>query len=197
MAALTQCDRSKIFQKIIRGDQASFKLLYTEYFDLLASETYFILKDRALTEEVVHDVFCKIWRDRDKLDNIVNFEGYLRILSRNAALNVLKSDLRRRATEHRYCQNEIDLFVDSSDVDFQQAHYRLLDLAIEKLPPQQKKVYQLSRFERMKYLEIATQLNLSKETVKSYLALATETIKEYLTYHKDSIVCFFFIFYGF
>ncbi len=197
MAAITVFDRSKILQKIRRGDQASFGLLYAQYFDMLAGEIFFILKDRTRTEEVIQDVFCKIWRDRDKLETISNFEGYLRVLSRNGALNVLKSDLRRRKTEQNYYQEQVNMSVDYHEVDLQKEHYRLLDLAIEKLPAQQKKVYQLSRFERMKYVEIAKQLNLSKESVKSYLKIATVTIKKHLAYHKDSIVCFIFIFHSF
>ncbi|GHE45475.1 RNA polymerase sigma factor [Sphingobacterium griseoflavum] len=193
MAASAWCDKSKIVQRVKRGDEAAFRLLYTAYFDQVAREIYFVLKDRALTEEVVQDVFYKIWQNRDQLDTIVNLEGYLRILSRNAALNLLKANLRRRTMEHGYYRERVDLLDDTSESDQQNEYYRLLDRAIEKLPPQQKRVYQLSRFERMKYLEIAAHLNLSKESVKSYLKLATQAIKKYLTYHKDSIVCFFFI----
>ena len=58
--------------------------------------------------------------------------------------------------------------------------YLLIDEAIDRLPAQQRQVYLLSRHERLTYLEVATRMNISKETVKKYLQIATESIASYI-----------------
>lgn len=60
---------------------------------------------------------------------------------------------------------------------------QLIDQAISRLPPQQKKVFILSRYQQRKYMEIAKELNLSKETVKSYLEIAKNSIRKFVNTH--------------
>lgn len=69
---------------------------------------------------------------------------------------------------------------------------QLIDKAISQLPPQQKKVFILSRYQRRKYIEIAAELNLSKETVKSYLQIATSSIRKFVNTHGPFLLVLLF-----
>lgn len=197
MKKVTSYETNALLQWIQRGDEQSFAKLYAYYVDGLSAEIFFILKDKAVTEEIVHDVFFTLWERREKLREIENFPGYLRTVSRNKALNALKANVRKMSAERAYLTDAFAEEQCTEELEQSKACYRLLDTAIAMLPPQQKKVYQLSRFEKKKYIEIAHSLNLSKESVKKYLKLANDAIKKHLSLHKDSVVCFFLFFHIF
>ncbi len=179
---------------IAAGDEVAFAQFYQYHFERLATEVFHILKDKRQTEEVLQDVFTTIWHKRENLLTINNLEGYLFVLARNASLNQLRRNVRQARIELDYLQEQ-DRWSDTLDEPTREERYLpWIDLAIEQLPAQQKKAYILSQFKGKKYLEVASEMNISRETVKKYLQLARLSIKSYLTKHRDSIVSLFFTF---
>src|SRR5690606_31275885 len=119
----------------------------------------------------------KIWIGREALAEVRNFRAYLFVASKNHALNCLKRIARERVMKEEWAQGETQV----QDPDpATPAYDALIDEAIDRLPPQQQKVYLLSRHERLKYAEIAARLELSRETVKKYLQLAVNSIRLYI-----------------
>lgn len=175
--------------RVSHGDEQAFTELYNTYQPLLSTHIFRITKSRATTDEIVQDVFMKIWLRRNELSTVYHFKAYIATISRNHALN----ELRRLSAEklnHQQWQKENQVVVaNSSDDNSVSDLHQLVDYAIHKLPPQQKKAYLLSRHQRLKYAEIAEKLHLTKGTVKRYLQLATETITKHLQTQaiKDAI----------
>lgn len=128
-----------------------------------------------MAEELVHDVFLKIWRNRELLLDIENFPVYLFVISKNAALNALK-----KIASERLTFTDLELEAGSEPEPSVDYRYALIDEAIDQLPPQQRQVYLLSRHQRLSYNEIALQMGLSKETVKKYLQIATASMISYI-----------------
>lgn len=166
-------------QQVANGDETAFSELYYRYHNALGIYIYQLTQSRELSEEVVQDVFLKIWVGREALTEVNNFKAWLFIVSKNHALNSLRSLVKERALkknwtrDHQFSPNGDEAAIDDDA-------YTLLDQAINQLPEQQKKVFILSRYRRLKYREIATELNLSKETVKSYLAIAVSSITKFV-----------------
>lgn len=175
MSYVPVCDESAVLLKVAEGDEKAFCALFDQYHQLLASHIMKITRSAELTEEIVQDVFLKIWVSREALTEIRNLRSYLFIVSKNHALNSLKKVARDRANFLDANWELLEKTFTSPEPETSD-YYSLIDEAINHLPPQQKKVYLLSRHERMKYSEIAEELNLSRETVKKYLQLATEAI---------------------
>jgi RNA polymerase sigma-70 factor (family 1) len=175
---------------VAQGDERAFTALYNRYHQRLAVHIYRITKSTELAEEVVHDVFLKIWLNRETLTGIGNFPVYLYVISRNAALNCLKRTAREKAltTDFDPALDQLPL-AETSEEDYR---YILIDEAIDRLPPQQRQAYLLARHERLTYTEVAMRMGLSKETVKKYLQIATEFISGYIT-KKLIISILFFI----
>ncbi|PVH26490.1 RNA polymerase sigma factor [Sphingobacterium corticibacter] len=182
---------------ISEGDELAFARFYEAHFERLATEVFHILKDKSQTEEVLQDVFTTVWNKRENILSIANVEGYLFVLARNASLNLLRRNVRRSKVELDYAQQQDQWQEESVEPSHEERYLPWIDLAIEQLPAQQKKAYILCQFKRKKYLEIATEMNISRESVKKYLQLARLSIKSYLSKHRDSIVSLFFTFFIF
>lgn len=187
-------DEKTLLLKVSAGDERAFCALFDQYHRLLATHIMRITRSQELTEEIVQDVFLKIWMSRETLSEIHDLRAYLYTVSKNHALNGLK-----KAAKERVILNDKDLeFAEKSfsvSEPEEPDHYDLIDEAIDRLPPRQQKVYLLSRHERKKYSEIADMLGLSRETVKKYLQLATESISAYVLEKVKAVVSIFFLFF--
>ena len=171
------CEKELLLQ-VARGDEHAFSELFNTYHQHLGTHIYRITESVELAEEVVQDTFLKIWLNRSALASVQNFKAYLFVISKNHALNCLrklaKERIAQKSIEDSAVALEIPNIVDNND------YYNLLDEAIDHLPPQQQKVYLLSRHDRLKYDEIANKMGLSRETVKKYMQVATHSIINFL-----------------
>lgn len=178
-------NEKELLCQISTGNEKAFSTIFYRFSPKVYTYTFKIVKSAALAEEIVQEVFVKIWNLEEKLIAIENLDAYLRVLTRNHTLKVL----RRMALEiktsrniaHSYQENhneteEYILFKDSE---------RILNDAIEKLPAQQKLVYSLCHQEGLKYEEVAEKLNLSKLTVKTHMQHALRFLRNYVSTHTD------------
>ncbi|MCE7067147.1 RNA polymerase sigma factor [Dyadobacter sp. CY326] len=168
----------EILQQVASGNERAFRALFNKYHHKLGSYIFHILKSDELAEEIVQDVFLKVWTNRASLGEINNFQAYLLVISKNHALNCLKKIANEKAlTSHLDVWN-LETQPEESSEDNER--YSLVDQAIDQLPKQQKLVYLLSRHERLQYAEIANRLSISQKTVKKYLQISTESITCYI-----------------
>lgn len=178
-------DEKLILAKIATGDQQAFGHLFNFYRNKVYGYALAILHEDNAAEEIVQDVFIKLWVRRQQLPVIDNFGGFLRVTTRNETLNVLK----KVAIEQKNYQmanhdrSDIDSATEN-EIQFRETK-KLLDLAIAKLSPQQKLIYHLCHTEGLKQKDVAEKLNLSPLTVKTHLRDAVKSIKNYLITHDE------------
>jgi len=175
------CENNLLLQ-IATGDQLAFRKLFVQYHQHLGNYIFRITNSAELAEEIVQDVFMKIWIKRETLAAVRNFKAYLFVISKNQALNCLRKIVKERSLKTSL---ENILSSEEEDQDLSE-YYRLVDEAINLLPPQQQRVYLLSRHERLKYLEISDEMNISSETVKKYLKIANSSIIAYVRANLES-----------
>jgi RNA polymerase sigma-70 factor (family 1) len=169
--------------RVAGGDEHAFSELFNTHHQLLGTHIYRITGSAELAEEVVQDVFLKIWLSRESLAAVQHFRAYLFVISKNHALNCLRKLAKERLRQKTIEENAMALMPEeNSGLD---TYYSLLDEAIDHLPPQQQKVYLLSRHKRLKYDEIASQMGLSRETVKKYLQASTHSITNFVQSNMD------------
>jgi len=173
----------ELLLRVASGDEHAFSELFNAHHQHLGTHIYRITDSVELAEEVVQDIFLKIWMNRETLKAVQNFKAYLFVISKNHALNCLRKLAKQRTHQKSIEDNITKLqLADNNDTA---GYYTLLDEAIDHLPPQQQKVYLLSRHNRLKYDEIASQLGLSRETVKKYLQGATHSITNFVQANID------------
>lgn len=186
MRDLSLYSEEDLLIKVSEGDEDAFRQLFLQYHQQLGSHIFRITDSIDIAEEIVQDVFLKIWVTREALARVRNFKAYLFVVSKNHTLNCLRKLSRERIHKKNWEESSLKLL--SSENDIHDKYYSLLDKAIDQLPPQQQKVYLLSRHERLRYAEIANRLNLSCETVKKYLKIATASITEYVKTNSKAAV---------
>ena len=182
-----------LVERLSNGDIHAFKILFANYHKKLYTFAFHLLHSREDAEEVVHDVFVKIWENKAGLKSDSSFHGYICTIAKNLIYNLL----RKKSYENRYIRKMEKLlpgFHNETEDDIMSADLEhLYKEAIEKLPPRRKLIYNLSRDKGMSYQDISVQLHISENTVKEQMSQALKFLKEYLAFHKVTIVSFFLL----
>jgi RNA polymerase sigma-70 factor (family 1) len=165
------------------GNRQAFAALYTAYVAELHQYIFLFTHSKQETEEIVQEVFVKLWENRSKLESISSFKHYLF----RSAKNKLLDEVRKQQIRHRVL-NELkrSAAIGERSTDNQVAYkeyYRIVQEAIEQLPPKRKLIFRLNTENGLSHDEIAHQLHISKPVVKKQLYLAYSFVKDYLKRH--------------
>jgi len=182
----------KLLKKIsFEEDERSFKHLFDLFAGRLYQFSFSFVKSKSVAEEVVSDVFLKVWINRSELVNIQNIKAYLFKSTYNTSLNYLDEMKRKNAVS--LDDLEVDLGVDLICPETELINKELksiIEESIEDLPPRCKMIYKLAKVEQMKYKDIGELLDISVKTINHQLSIALkkigETIKSYLNEKGDS-----------
>jgi len=167
-------------------DMKAYKELYLLMFDSLFQFSYSFVKSKQVAQELVSDVFIKLWQIRNQLNAIDNLKPYLFGITKNFSLNYLA-----RASKNLSIQldeielDEIDIeslieFKSPEDVYISKEIIKNVMQAIQDLPPQCQIIFSLVKVEGLKYKEVAKLLNISVFTVRNQVAIATKKIEDAL-----------------
>ena len=179
-------NEKELLMQVAGGDEVAFRQLFLQWNQLLAGYVFRITESKELTEEIVQDVFMKIWMVRETLTGINSFKHFLLVVSRNQAFDVLKKQLKEQERKRAWeIENKPELYIAENDGDA--AGLSLIEQAIDSLPPRRKEVYLLSRHERLTYKEVAERLGISRESVKTHLKLASDSITSFIRAHLSEI----------
>lgn len=170
---------------IDKGHTEAFTNFYTLYFKKLLLESDKYVKDIQVAEEIVQDVFVKIWERSVDLDQIQSLKSYLYRSVINSSINYVN---RQKNLEHHH-QKMATAFSeqDLEQLDEENELIVLLFSEIEKLPTKCREVFKLNRFERLKYREIAVALDISEKTVENHIANALKILKEAMLAKKANV----------
>ena len=168
-----------ILKDIAAGSSKAFRALYSQWEPTLSSFIFQVTRSKVITAEIVQDVFLKIWMTRESLVEVKDFKAYLFVISKNRAINALKKSLADLERMKKYA-SEVPFNEQPVEDDDAQLHFSLIDEAIDQLSPRQKEIFLLHRHERHSYREIAEQLGIGKESVKTHLSLAIKSIKNHI-----------------
>ena len=176
------------FQNIKNGDKSAFELLFKQYYEHLCNFAYQYLKEKAASEEIVQDVFFKIWEKKEELNIISNIKSYLFSSVRNQCLNQLKHlEIRDNYKSHneKVIQENENI---ESDYLVENELSAKINSVIEQLPVERQKIFKLSRFDDKKYKEIAEELGISVKTVEAQMSKALKFIREQLAEYLPILV---------
>jgi len=159
------------------SDSQDFDTLYLDNFQALHRYAYTILNDSELAEEMVHQVFLKILERKNLLDVHTSLKAYLFRSVNNECLNYIKHQ-KVKQTYQSHATNEMDNFPEtpSSKLSYKELELQL-KRAINDLPEQCRTIFQLSRFEELKYAQIADQLGISIKTVEAQMSKALKRLR--------------------
>ncbi|MBC9930055.1 RNA polymerase sigma factor [Chitinophaga qingshengii] len=187
-------DHTTIPALVAQGDQAAFTQLFLRYRDLVYTTAYRVTESAVEAEEIVQDVFMKVWAIREELPAIINLEAYIFTIARNYTFNALKRLLRERERTGLW-PSDGGLPAISPEAAANAAEFmRVLQQAIEQLPPQQKQVYLLIREEELTKAQVAEKMGISPNTVKSHFDAAVRAVRSYCAPYRKLSTFFFLLF---
>ena len=176
------------------GSQQAFGELYIRYKDQLLYSCKKYLKNEAVTEDIVQDIFTQLWETRDSLHITSSFSGYLFISAKNRILNVYRQmDVHSRFAQY-ILDNEKEETNETEDAIIENDYADLLNELIECLPQMQKEVFRLNRIEGLTYKEISETLQISVENVRKHASLAVQKMKTNLDIHIQRVILFLMFF---
>lgn len=173
-----------VWQQIRNGDEHALEKVYKAAFRSLDYYAKEITGQPQLAEEVVQDVFLKIWQSRSELIIKGSFKAYLFQSVHNHALNAVRQQKTRKESVNRIVPERSWQFIsdnykiedDLIDKLFSEETEAIIEHAIKELPDQCNKVFYMSRYESLKNEEIASRLGLSENTVKTHIYRALQKI---------------------
>lgn len=170
----------RLIGRFRRGDMDAFRKIYDSYSQALFRFANSYLKDSFEAEEIVQDVFLKVWEKREDVDVQKSLKSYLYRITVNKVFNELKHRVvKQKYEKHAQNLDQVTGETPESSIQFQELNIKL-DILLTKLPEQQRTIFIMSRWKGLTNAEIAEQLNLSIRTVENQIYRAAKFIKLHL-----------------
>jgi RNA polymerase sigma-70 factor, ECF subfamily len=182
-------DEEKIILKeLSNGDAKSLKILFDTFYPSLCNYAFQFLNDYDMAEEVVQNLFVKIWEKRSTLDIETSVKNYLFRSVRNQCINLIQHEKVKQL--HAQKIKEALFTEEASESYYMEAEMAArIESAIETLPEKRREIFRLSREEGLKYREIAEKLEISVKTVETQMGLALKTLRDKF---RNSLLLFIF-----
>lgn len=174
-----------LVSQLKEGNKLAYRKLYDHFYSDVYAYSISLLKSKSIVEDIVQEVFIKIWMKREELNPELSFRSYIFTITRNMAFNKLSKaanhvKLREQLFYNtQYPENKLDHNL------MDEAYRTLKEQAISNLTPRCKQVFEMSRNEGMSYEEISQELGISVNTVKNQMSTALGSIRTFLTGHGD------------
>jgi RNA polymerase sigma-70 factor (ECF subfamily) len=180
-------NKDTLLNLLSQGSEYAFTQIFDHYRGPVYGTAFKFLKSQEAAEEIVQDIFLKLWTKRTEIPNVKNFDAFLFTSARNAILDKL-----RRTANEKIAQKTLSKqqgFTDNTDHRVQDNQYQqILEQAINNLSPQQREVFRLAKMEGHSYKEIAEDLGISVLTVKVHMNKALASLREYLKGHMGTLI---------
>lgn len=176
--------------RLRRGDEQAFAWIYRAYKKPISYKLFRLLKSEILVEEMMQDIFLKLWEHRESIDTEKSFRSYLYRISENMVI-----DLFRRAKKEKSILDEIiagntELYTHIEESIFRKENASLVDQLIAQLPAQRKKIFIACKLEGKSYKEVADEYGITASTVNDHLQKAMHYLRSKLVITPDALLIF-------
>lgn len=177
-------DQTRELLLIAKGNELAFNEFMNRYMEGIYFHAYGILSSKEMAEEVVSDVFLEAWRNRKILPGIKSLKAWLNTIAYRKSISYLRKEKKHdkniaveEITSFNFPETEtpVDDIIDKEEL-------KMLDAAIDTLPPKCKHVFYLAKFEQLPYIEIAKILEISLATVNYHISTAMVALKKKLAH---------------
>lgn len=171
----------ELINRIKSGDQVAFEQLYFQYAGKLTHRLLHLLKSEELAQDILQDVFLKVWEVRDRLDPELSFGAFLYTIAGNFCKNSFRKAMSQQIYEQHHGFEEayspVEQHLDRKEAEL------ALESALAKLTPRQKEVFTLHKIEGRSYKEISELLGITPNTINQLIQQANKQLKaQFLTH---------------
>lgn len=182
---------NELLQRMRKGDESAFRQLYDRHSRQVAAFVFHLTHSAVDTEDILQDIFLKIWTSREQLPSVVNPANYIFIIARNKTLDHLrKIALQQKLVDHVWAN--ISATADALDLQLDaRESQQLVNMALSKLTEQQRTIFRLSKLEGLDHATIARRLHLSRSRVKNVQVETLRFIRHFLSRHSELLLLLF------
>lgn len=168
----------QLINQMVDGEVYGYEQLFKKYYAPLCGFAMKYVRDQEASQDIVQDVFYKLWNKRENMKRDVEIKPYLYVATKNTSLNYLKTSARNIDVEEETFGNYfVEHRTAEDEIEFDDMKARLQE-TIAALPPKCREVFVLSRYEDMSYKEIAAHLGISVKTVENQMGKALRRLRE-------------------
>jgi RNA polymerase sigma-70 factor (family 1) len=183
-----------LFDKFRAGDGEAFACLYRHYVKALYFNILSMVKDELTAEELVQDVFAHLWSKRETIRIESSLSAYLFTSSRNRVYNFFRKLERDQELYKRIRSTAALHYSHIEEALMAGENAKLLRKAIETLPPQRRKAFELCKIEGLSYQEASEKMGVSLSTIKDHMANARQAIRTFLSNEEIAVLALLFTF---
>ena len=180
-------DDNELFLQISTDDQLAFRRLFDRYRQRLFAFAWQLCHSAADAEEIVQDVFLRLWEQRTRLPEVTMPRKYIYTMTRNRTLDVL-GKIARNDQAVRQMWATMQQSGDGNDTEqllYAEDSRKVVQLALSRLPEKKQLVFTLSRHDGLSHQEIADRLGLSVQTVKNIMTEVLKHIQYFISQHAE------------
>lgn len=172
-----------VLQQLAEGDESAFVEVFNHYRRQIFKVAFLYTKTESIAEEIVQEVFLKVWQNREKLPTIERFQDWLFIIGRNLITSHIRGMARDHKMRSQWTSERPQLDKEADERMHAKEIGNLLREAVDTLSPQQQAVFRLAKDEMLTYEAIAQRLGISPHTVRTHMSRALETLRVYIQEH--------------
>jgi RNA polymerase sigma-70 factor (family 1) len=181
-------NENDLLLQIALGNEAAFAHLVNHYWQKVFSICLTYVKLPETAEDISQEIFLKIWHKRESLSTIDSFDNYIFIITRNTVVSTLRKTSFQKNVQAEIADTIAASQMSAEDMLVSKKLSELLANAVTCLPPQQQKIWQLSRDGGLSHEDIAREMGISKNTVKVHLVRAINFIRTYLSQYLSLFI---------
>lgn len=172
-----------VIRQLRQGSETAFRAVYDQLHKPVYRMVFSLLKNREQSEEIVQEAFVSLWVNRAKLNDHQPLTPYLYLAARRMTIDAFRKAAAENGLKDRLFSPAAGFSNATEERVLEADLERLVEKAVQELPPQQQIVFSMSRVEGLSHSEIAERLHISRNTVKNHLVGALKTLRSHFSKH--------------
>jgi RNA polymerase sigma-70 factor (ECF subfamily) len=174
-----------LLEQLQQGEERAFNIIYKAYFRPLYRKVFSMIKDEMIADELIQDLFLKVWNKREEINPGHSFQAFLYTVANNLVFDYFRKIAKDKRLTARLLVNATDFYMHSDELLESKESKALVMKAIDQLSPQRKLVFTCCKLEGKSYEEASLELGISVATVNSHMTQALRTVREYILKNYD------------
>ena len=188
-------DERELLSLLKQGNEQAFEKIYKVYSSRLFGNVFKMVKSETTTQEILQDVFIKIWSNRASIDLDKSFRSYLFRIAENQVYDFFRKASRDKKIQAQLFATATEGYEHIETMIHKKENALLLQRAIDSLSPQRQQIFRLIKLDNKSYEEVSRQLGISVSTISDHIVKANKAIREFIFTHNDmAIILFCFLF---
>jgi len=184
-------DERELLSLLKQGNEQAFEKIYDSYSSRLFGNVFKMVKSETTTQEILQDVFIKIWSNRASIDLDKSFRSYLFRIAENQVYDFFRKASRDKKIQAQLFATATEGYEHIEEMIYRKENALLLQKAIDSLSPQRQQIFRLIKLDNKSYDEVSRLLGISVSTISDHIVKANKAIREFIFTHNDMMIILF------